>query len=267
MTELPLAVQGARLLYRPPPDEPHAPAAAEDAVVALHPRGERRSRRLIEGLDAVGRLGHEAQPSRGLITLAEPVALPRKTTNRLARLRGRQRGRWSPPTRGDRNGSACGAGRRARTSTWMGCRACRRPPADPPGRVVAGTIVTRDISCDSLTCGPYPRRARPSPSHRSNALEQRSAGATRWQSGGASSSPFGRCVGATARDDPVAYPERRVEDGEHRDQEHETEEHARPEEPAPQSPAPRHAGTTLPVPASARRSAGSRPAGPRALRA
>ena len=71
---------------------------------------------------------------------------------------------------------------------------------------MAGTIVTRDISCDSLTCGPYPRRARPSPSHRSNALEQRSAGATRWQSGGASSSPFGRCVGGDGSRRPGRVP-------------------------------------------------------------
>jgi len=41
--------------------EPHAPAPAEDPVVALHKRRERRPRRLIERLDGVGRFGHEVE--------------------------------------------------------------------------------------------------------------------------------------------------------------------------------------------------------------
>ena len=39
--------------------ESHAPAAAEDAVVVLHQRGERRPRRLVERSDTVGGRCHE----------------------------------------------------------------------------------------------------------------------------------------------------------------------------------------------------------------
>jgi hypothetical protein len=38
--------------------EAHAPAAAEDAIVALHQRGERGPRHLVEGPHGVDRLGH-----------------------------------------------------------------------------------------------------------------------------------------------------------------------------------------------------------------
>src|SRR5215475_11816252 len=44
--------------------EAHAPAAAKDAVVALHQRGERGPRRLIEGLHGVRRFGHESSLTR-----------------------------------------------------------------------------------------------------------------------------------------------------------------------------------------------------------
>jgi len=43
--------------------EAHAPAAAKDAVVALHQRSERGPRRLIEGPHGVRRFGHEVQPN------------------------------------------------------------------------------------------------------------------------------------------------------------------------------------------------------------
>ena len=63
--ELPVAVQRGR---RPFADalgmEAHAPAAAEDAVVALHQRGERRPGRLAESLDRVRRLDDEASLAR-----------------------------------------------------------------------------------------------------------------------------------------------------------------------------------------------------------
>src|SRR6516164_9813630 len=45
--------------------EAHAPAAAEDAVVALHQRGERGPRRLIQGSDGVRRLHHDVQRNPG----------------------------------------------------------------------------------------------------------------------------------------------------------------------------------------------------------
>ena len=45
--------------------EPHAPAPAKDAIVALHQRGERGPRRLVESLHGVRGFGHEAQPKRG----------------------------------------------------------------------------------------------------------------------------------------------------------------------------------------------------------
>jgi hypothetical protein len=41
--------------------EADAPAAAEDAIVALHQRGEGVPRRLIESDDCVARFDHEAQ--------------------------------------------------------------------------------------------------------------------------------------------------------------------------------------------------------------
>src|SRR5215475_13684588 len=44
--------------------EAHAPAAAKDAVVALHQRGERGPRRLIESLHGVRRFGHESSLTR-----------------------------------------------------------------------------------------------------------------------------------------------------------------------------------------------------------
>src|ERR1019366_2110311 len=39
--------------------ESHAPAAAKDAVVVLHQRGERRPRRFVERSDTVGGRSHE----------------------------------------------------------------------------------------------------------------------------------------------------------------------------------------------------------------
>ena len=44
--------------------EPHAPAAAEYAVVAFDKRGEPGPRRLIERLDRVRRLGHQSEPTQ-----------------------------------------------------------------------------------------------------------------------------------------------------------------------------------------------------------
>src|SRR6185437_3416783 len=43
--------------------EPHAPAPAKDAIVALHQRGERGPRRLVESLHGVRGSGHKAQPN------------------------------------------------------------------------------------------------------------------------------------------------------------------------------------------------------------
>jgi Protein of unknown function (DUF1214) len=43
--------------------EPHAPAPAKDALVALHQRGERGPRRLVESHHGVREFGHEAQPN------------------------------------------------------------------------------------------------------------------------------------------------------------------------------------------------------------
>jgi hypothetical protein len=63
--KLPFAVKGRRgSLADPLGVEPHAPAAAKDAVVALHQRGEGGPRRLIESLDGVRRFDPEAQPNR-----------------------------------------------------------------------------------------------------------------------------------------------------------------------------------------------------------
>src|SRR5215475_172476 len=45
--------------------EAHAPAAAKDAVVALHQRGERGPRRLIESLHGVCGFGHGSSLTRG----------------------------------------------------------------------------------------------------------------------------------------------------------------------------------------------------------
>ena len=45
--------------------EAHAPAAAKDTVVALHQRGERGPRRLIESLYGVPRFDHEVQLNAG----------------------------------------------------------------------------------------------------------------------------------------------------------------------------------------------------------
>src|SRR6516164_27771 len=44
--------------------EAHAPAAAKDAVVALHQRGELGPRRLVEGPHDVRRFGHEFNLTR-----------------------------------------------------------------------------------------------------------------------------------------------------------------------------------------------------------
>ena len=64
--ELPLAVQLRRgLLADPLGVEAHAPAAAEHAVVALHQRGERVPRRLIEGLDRVCRFRQRLLHAQG----------------------------------------------------------------------------------------------------------------------------------------------------------------------------------------------------------
>ena len=66
-----------RVRPRHPGVEAHAPAAAKDAVVPLHQRGERRPRRLIESPHGVRRIDHEAQPNQppGRLDLARPEGL------------------------------------------------------------------------------------------------------------------------------------------------------------------------------------------------
>jgi hypothetical protein len=62
--ELPLAVESGRGLRADAGGvEAHAPAAAEDAVVALHESGEGIPCRLVERLDGVRRHGHRVHPS------------------------------------------------------------------------------------------------------------------------------------------------------------------------------------------------------------
>jgi len=65
--------------------EAHAPAPAKDAVVALHQRGERGPRRLIESLHGVRGLGHGTQPnaSHGTSLFVPHQAEDRRPADRL----------------------------------------------------------------------------------------------------------------------------------------------------------------------------------------